>query len=247
MFIEGNRTQFSDEQLDDLAKALDSFRDMLLSWDRLVLSIRPAISETWQGAVLGGLFTHTARTYAHLVAGYRSLDVPLLGWAGRNLVELRIWNRYIWASNENMRRFHDDNIIDKYEMIEPLLNVLKGVRPVELETTIKDLEGSLAEVEEEWNRTLLNEEAKGLRVKALAKDVGLHAFYLFWFGTLSKCAHPTPGLLIGVESGREAMEKNSLEPILVMGVQTAIEILNTFIQALGMEDAMNKWAELHSK
>jgi hypothetical protein len=61
--------------------------------------------DTQGSRVFAGMLNHSARAVGHLTRGFETMDLPLISWAARNLVELRIWSRYASLSKESMQRF----------------------------------------------------------------------------------------------------------------------------------------------
>lgn len=72
-----------------------------------------------------GILVHTRRICFYLIEGYTTQDLSLCAWGGRSLVELWIWNRYIWSGQENAKRFYDDSIIDQHQLHTVVLNHLR--------------------------------------------------------------------------------------------------------------------------
>jgi hypothetical protein len=173
------------------------------------------------------MLRHAARAVCHLAHGYGNLDLPLASWAARNLVELRIWSRYASMSIEILRRFHDDSLLDKLELAQLQLQTATALNHDQ--GALTEAHAQVEDATNEVNQSNL-ETTKRLQIKHICKEVGAEQFYKLWFGMLSKCAHPTPGLLIEVETGREAVDTTVLEPMFVMALRSATEILNTTIQ-----------------
>lgn len=86
---------------------------------------------------------------------------------------------------------------------------------------------------------------KRLQVKSISSQVDLESFYLYWFGILSKMAHPSPGLIIDVEAGKEAVSIDDVKPIFIMGTQSAIEILTTALDGLDIRASLEAWIDRH--
>lgn len=197
-------------------------------------------------AVLAGTLAHARRNYSHLIKGYWELDASLCGWAGRSLVELRIWSRYNWASDSNRERFYADRLIDEYEVQAAYLELLRSAPDgPEFDLKIGSAEAELRRIERERSISSLGLEAKRLRVKTISKEVGLDRFYRFWFGILSKLSHPTSALLIEIEGGREEVDADTLRPVFLVGTQSAIEIFETAIDGFQIRGSVERWAKIH--
>ena len=252
--LDATRVDYTLEEAEHIQEALRGLAEVAKAEDSMLRSIGFA-GETKAFAVIIGTLSHARRIYSHLVHAYTTLDIPLCGWAGRSLVELRVWNRYVWASVDNRKRFHDGNITDQnelekmrldyiYELTNARLNILRtNGRGPEGELAIEHVEAELDKIDK--LRISIRGMCEGrLQVKQICKEVNLEQFYRFWFGTLSKLAHPTPAVLVDIETGKEVLLTDDIRPIFVMGTQSAIEILNTAVDGLGFREGVEKWIEI---
>jgi hypothetical protein len=247
------REDYTVKQAKALEEALGAFAKSTFATEAWLLSMavvdqagqkEPLFEGKTHGLkVVMAILSYARRALSHLASGYEHLDLSLTGWAGRSLVELRIWNRYVWASRENMRRFHDESIVDKREMHMLVLSTLNADNSKP--EAIEEVEEGLRGIEAELDTSTITPGQKRLQVKLICKEVGLEQFYKTYFGLLSKVAHPTPGLLIEVETGKEEISVEALQPIFVLGMQSAGEILNTAIEGLGMRDGAEQWIKFH--
>jgi len=66
------------------------------------------------------ILRHAQTSYADVLRGkYRKHDA-LLAWAARNLLELWVWSAYITRSEENLKRFNDDLLLDVRDIVAAL-------------------------------------------------------------------------------------------------------------------------------
>jgi len=145
-----------------------------------------------------------ARVGSDLLAATESPEaLPAAAWNARNMVELAVWIRYCGKSEKNARRFHEDAYRDMKGIILSLeqLHKLVGSR--------YELDASAHE-----KLDLLTQTKLGLdsidpdyeRVSSAAKDVGLSDWYLPTNKFLSKFAHPTAVLVIGIMHQTEMLK-----------------------------------------
>jgi hypothetical protein len=66
---------------------------------------------------LTGLLHAAHHAGRNLITGWRECDVPLLGWAARNSLEVSIWIKYITLSESNAERFYHDWLNDAEEAL----------------------------------------------------------------------------------------------------------------------------------
>jgi hypothetical protein len=81
----------------------------------------------WHAEVLASLTNATCHEYESLTTAFggpladdfdnRQLDVPLLSWRARNLLELLIWSTWCTTSEDNARRFYEDAHRDHLDIL----------------------------------------------------------------------------------------------------------------------------------
>jgi hypothetical protein len=123
--------------------------------------------------------------------------LPATAWNARSLLELWIWTEYCSASRKNARRFHEDVLRDFAGMVEAQYKfcALAGINepfplgesPEELLKTVAMKELGVASIDSNYEKVL-----------NAAKAVGLDNVYTVSNRFLSKFAHPTAFLVIGV-------------------------------------------------
>ena len=116
-------------------------------------------------------------------------------WNARNLLELWVWLKYCSASRENARRFYEDALRDAEGMTDSLakLHALKGITN-EFEAAARQ---KIAEVARE-KLGLDSLEGSYERVAEAAKSIGVYEWFAANNAFLSKFAHPTAGLILGI-------------------------------------------------
>lgn len=121
--------------------------------------------------------------------------LPASAWNARNLLELWIWVKYCSTSPENARRFHEDALRDVRGLIDAHDSMCKHAGIAN--TTGDEARKRLDELAlEKLGITSLDPAFE--RVSEAARGVGLGDQFNAWNKHLSKFAHPTAGLVIGV-------------------------------------------------
>jgi hypothetical protein len=121
--------------------------------------------------------------------------LPAAAWNARNLLELWIWIKYCSKSQASARRFHEDALRDALGLVEAHSSMCKiaGIQN-ESEDIARQ---TLAEIarKELWTEPV---DTDYERVSDAAKHVGLGDAFKAWNTHLSKFAHPTAGLVVGL-------------------------------------------------
>jgi hypothetical protein len=145
--------------------------------------------------VIGLLIHNVARVCRDLL---RTTDdqeaLPATAWNARNLLELLVWAKYC-AAHDNARRFYEDALRD-FQGIADVYAKMCEVSGIE-----NKFEASMRQNIEDVaiNQLGLDSlDSKFTRVGEAAKVVGLGPLYDAHNKYLSKFAHPTAGLIIGV-------------------------------------------------
>jgi hypothetical protein len=161
--------------------------------------------DDWYAILVTKLLASVARVSYDLRQTIEQKEaLPAAAWNARNLLELWIWIEYCTASQENARRFYEDALRDALGLTESLSKMHK-------------LTGIENEFEDEARKKLAEVALKKLgiesldtnyeRVAAAAKNVGLEDWYAACNANLSKFAHPTAVLVVGImHQGKNVIE-----------------------------------------
>ena len=138
-------------------------------------------------------------------------------WNSRNLLELWVWLKYCGTSPENARRFYEDAIRDMQGLTDALskLHALQGI-PNEFEASARM---KIAEVVRD-KLGLDSLDSDYTHVADAAKAVGLGDFFASNNRLLSKFAHPTAGLVLGIMHQSE-MHRNLQATLTTSGLYFA--------------------------
>ena len=110
------------------------------------------------------------------------------------LLELWVWLKYCATSQENARRFYEDALRDMQGLTDALskLHSLQGI-PNEFEASAR------VKIAEASGQARVRLSGQSLtHVAGAAKAVGLGDFFVSNNKLLSKFAHPTAGLVLGI-------------------------------------------------
>lgn len=149
----------------------------------------------WCVGLFWKLIQSVARVGSDLLAATDSPEaLPAVAWNARNMVELAVWIRYCGKSETNARRFHVDALRDGKGLIRSLaqLNKLIGRRYEEEASSHEKLD----EIAQKMGLDSIDSDYE--RVSSAAKEVGLSEWYLPTNKFLSKFAHPTAILVVGI-------------------------------------------------
>jgi hypothetical protein len=151
--------------------------------------------EDWELALFAKLLQHTKRACRDLLETTGKDALPAAAWNARNLLELWVWVEYCAKSVENARRFHDDALRDMVGLVDSLA-ALHGLRGMQNEfEALNRAKIKAVAIAELGVETI---DSKFIRVEDAAKAVGLRDWYVACNKHLSKFAHPTAGLVIGI-------------------------------------------------
>jgi hypothetical protein len=167
-----------------------------------------APESAWCGDVFLKLMQSAGRVGADLLAAIESPEaVPAVAWNARNMVELSVWIHYCGQSETNARRFYEDALRDMKGLVLSLGQINKFV-------------GNRFEQEQSAHETLdhiaLTQlgldliDADYASVSSAATAAGLSGWYLPTNKFLSKFAHPTALLVIGVAQKSEMIRDMQL-------------------------------------
>lgn len=143
----------------------------------------PDSCERW---LVLSLLLASRRAYAHLWKGW-PVESAYTAWACRNLLELRIFAKYLVLSPENRKRFMYDFIIDSEQTTEVQKRLAGQVAPNLSLEQYDFLLQSLASKRDDLDFT----ENKYLKPRDLAPSLGLGDEFDFMNKLCSKLVHPT--------------------------------------------------------
>jgi hypothetical protein len=154
--------------------------------------------EDWYAALLLKMIESVLRVCGDLAVTVEQENaLPATAWNARNLLELWIWIEYCSASRKNARRFHEDVLRDVAGMVEAQYKFCElagidepfppGESPEETLKAVAMKELGVASIDSNYEKVL-----------NAAKAVGLDNVYTVQNRFLSKFAHPTAFLVIGV-------------------------------------------------
>jgi len=147
--------------------------------------------------VIRELAIATQANYQHLRNGYVAIDNPLLAWACRGLLELRVFLKYALISGENARTFAADRLIDGRDIAKALIDLERFHGP-DADTPV--LNEWLTAVEAQMANEGVASKAP-LRASDIAKAVGLNDEYRAMNKVCSKLVHPTGWSVIAMKVG----------------------------------------------
>jgi hypothetical protein len=150
--------------------------------------------EPWFADLVHKLLVSVDRVRYDLLKTMEQNAVSGAAWNARNLLELWIWLKYCAASRENARRFHEDALRDMRGLSDALskMHTQQGI-PNEFEASAR-VQFELAR--EKFGLDSLDSDY--LRVGDAAKAVGLADQFGSTNKFLSKFAHPTAVLVVGI-------------------------------------------------
>ncbi len=151
--------------------------------------------EDWHANLVTKIIIGIARACNDLLKTIDQEALSTAAWNARNLLELWVWTAYCSASRENARRFHDDAVRDFLGLIQLNSRMAKfvGIEDVNAATNEEKLRRTAAE-----RFGLELSDTNYTKVADAAKEIGLQEWYAPNYRFLSKLAHPTAGLVIGI-------------------------------------------------
>lgn len=189
---------------------------------RLHTRLGSASLEAWNIQLISKLIISIEKNCQELL---RSMDEEWLSetaWIARNLLELWIWANFCAASRENASRFYEDALRDVKGLCDSLNKVAapRGLRALDADITLAQVASTKLGITEL--------DAKFLNVSDAAKAVGLlEDWYAPLNRMLSKFAHPTAGLVIGI-SHQEEQSRGLQTTCATMGVFFARNAIAVF-------------------
>jgi hypothetical protein len=192
------------------------------------LAVRRGGVEEWYVDLLTKIVISVARVCQDLLETTDKEALSSAAWNARNLLELWIWIRYCSTSRANARRFHEDALRDMQGLTESLskMHATAGIKN-EFEASANE---KAAKVAAEMGINSLD--SKYLRVGDAAKSIGLDNWYAPCNAHLSKLAHPTAVLVIGVMHQEEATLRGLQSVCTTQGVYFAGQCVIALSEAI---------------
>jgi hypothetical protein len=167
-----------------------------------IIANRQGSVDSWYAALITKIILSVDRTCRDMLTTMDKESVPGAAWNARNFLELWVWIKYCAASQGNARRFQEDALRDMQGLTDALskLHALRKL-PNEFEASARQ---KLAEVARD-KLGLNSLDGNFERVANAAKSIGLHDEFSANNIFLSKFAHPTAGLVVGIMHQTEAL------------------------------------------
>jgi hypothetical protein len=181
-------TEFNREKLGTvIPQRLQKFLD--------AIELEKAHAEEWYAILAAKIVRSVARVCKDLLETTDREALTAAASNARNLLELWIWIEYCSASRANAWRFHEDALRDMLGLTESLGKMcdLTGVRN-EFDAPARKALANIAL--EKLGLESLDRNYE--RVRRAACSVDMEKWYLACNGFLSKFAHPTAGLVLGI-------------------------------------------------
>lgn len=160
-----------------------------------ILAARQDSVDDWYANLVYKLLLSVKRVCFDLLTTMDQDALPAVAWNARNLLELWIWLKYCAASRENAWRFYQDALRDIQGLVGAVskLHALRGV-PNDFEAPARQMIADLAQRQVQLDSL----EGGYQRVADAATSIGLADWFLPNNTFLSKFAHPTAGLVLGI-------------------------------------------------
>lgn len=160
--------------------------------------------EGWYFSLFTKILISVGRVCHDLLKTIEQEALPAAAWNARNLLELWIWIKYCSASRDNARRFHEDSLRDIQGLTESLskMSELIGSR----NEFVASAQQKIGEIALE-KFGLESIDSSYTKVAEAARSVGLDNWYFPNNAHLSKFAHPTAGLVVGIMHQSEKLRE----------------------------------------
>lgn len=188
-------TEFNREKLQiAIPRRLDELIEILAAHQDRV--------DGWYADLIYKVLLSVKRVCSDLLATIDQEALTAAAWNARNLLELWVWIKYCGSSRENARRFHQDALRDIEGLVTALskLHALRGI-PNDFEDSARQ---GIAQVAQRFG---IDPESGFQLVANAATSVGVGDFYSANNRFLSKFAHPTAGLVIGIMHQTEMLRE----------------------------------------
>lgn len=161
--------------------------------------------------IFKGLLMETRDGFTNAVEAWKANDYRRLAWATRSLVELKIWTKYVLASEENalaLSREYDVDASNLWNILKPALSTDAGQQLFERIFPIPVSEMT-TKVQQHLESVGLTGDEDYMRMGQVAKEVGSGAEYKAANATLSKFVHATGlSILADPDKARTMMPMN---------------------------------------
>jgi hypothetical protein len=138
---------------------------------------------SWHSVVLIAVAGELLYNCKELISSEEERNIYRAAWATRNLLELHYWVRFISASKQNARRFHEDIICDFNDLIARLAR--ESLAPEHVAAGKGALTGMLQHLSE------IDLDDRFLSVAEIAKSFSDEKYFSVVNKFLSKFVHPT--------------------------------------------------------
>ncbi len=169
----------------DLSEVQSAISLNISLFDKHLEFIRINLNRTEKNLVLFSLLGK-ARVYLHCLGKSLTEPTEFLGFLTRSLFELNIITRYVLMSEENLKRFGGEFVVDKTQILRGLLLFSKDSS----KETVEALEKEIARI-----KTIAEKHAlpiqKSELIRDRAKRVGLSEEYDALYKLFSKYVHPS--------------------------------------------------------
>jgi len=196
--------------------------------DEQISRVDQFATESNEKMLVAALLKSARRAYQHLFTGRKDNDSTQAAWACRNLLELRIFAKYIVQSEANRKRFIQDFFIDMEQMAEVQKKITIQVAP---DISIDENDAFISGMRK-MQKELGAEGHEYLRAREEARTLGLEEEFNVMNKVCSKYVHPTALSIWSIERERGG----TLNGVLVgMGCKYLAELLIDlipFIQTL---------------
>ena len=175
--------------------------------------LNPRVRDT-----LAGLFEHAVSSYLHLKRAWTMEDVSYLAWASRNLLELRVWSRFVTTSQEQAEEFYQEWILDGLGKAKALKEYAISVN--ENEATIRKLDPFIEKLTELKCQLTLQHDKNFYNLNVVASRVGIEKEFKSAYKFLGNLVHPTPWLITRLQDVVEGDSKRQEIFIASVGINS---------------------------
>ena len=161
------------------------------------------------------------------------IDKPIqvLAFSARSVFELNLRGRHMLRSDENLRQWMSEGVIDSIQVLEGVLELRESASAGDVAL----LEAEIERLRSLAGRHELAHRGKLLQVGELARSVGLESDYKAFFKLYSKLVHPSSYLVNGAATAWDRV----LRQVLVVNLQLyAYDLLERVRTGLGVPDVV---------
>lgn len=155
------------------------------------------------------------------------IDKPIqvLAFSARSLFELNLRARHILLSDDNLRQWMAEAVIDSIQVVEGILELREGRSP----TDVSRLQGEIERLRSLATKHDLASRGKPLGVGELANVVGQKTDYRTFFKLYSKLVHPSAYLVNGVAAQWDEVLRHALTVNLQLYAFDLLERVRTYL------------------